>query len=408
VARQTERLSDLTVRRSKKPGFYPDGRQLYLQVSPTGSKSWLFRFARQGRERWMGLGPYPDVSLAEARQKAFEARRLLRDRIDPIEARRTGRNAARLEEARGLTFKDCAERYIAAHEAGWRNAKHRAQWRSTLKTYALPALGELPVAAIDTALVMKVLEPIWLAKPETAGRVRGRMEAVLDWAAARNYRTGDNPARWRGHLDKLLPSRRRLARVNHHAALAARDLPAFMVELHGQAGISARALEFAILTAGRTGEVIGATWGEIDMSGRIWTVPAERMKGGRTHRVPLCERALEILKSLPREGDHVFVGARVRKPLSQMALLMTLRRMGRAGLTVHGFRSTFRDWASESTNFSREVAEAALAHAIPDKVEAAYRRGDLFERRRQLMEAWSRYCAAAPEAGAVVPIRQAR
>jgi integrase len=408
VVRQTERLSDLAVRRSKKPGFYADGRQLYLQVSPSGSKSWLFRFARKGREHWMGLGPYPDVSLAEARQNAFEARRLLREGVDPIDARRTARNAARLEEARGLTFKDCAERYIAAHEAGWRNAKHRAQWRSTLETYAFPALGELPVAAIDTALVMKVLEPIWQAKPETAGRVRGRMESVLDWAAARNYRTSDNAARWRGHLDKLLPARSRLARVQHHAALPWRNLPAFMAELRGQTGTSARALEFAILTAGRTGEVIGATWGEIDEGAKVWTVPAERMKGGRTHRVPLCERALEILKSLPREGDHVFGGARAGKPLSQMALLMTLRRMKRNDLTVHGFRSTFRDWAAECTSFPREVAEAALAHGIPDKVEAAYRRGDLFERRRQLMKVWSRYCSSGVATGAVVPIRQAR
>jgi len=407
VAKQTERLSDLAVRRASKPGFYPDGRQLYLQVSPTGTKSWLLRFARHGRERWMGLGPYPDVPLAEARHEAFEARRLLRDGIDPIEARRAARITARLEEARGLTFQDCAERYITAYEGGWRNAKHRAQWRSTLKTYAFPVLGELPVATIDTALVMKSLEPIWEAKPETAGRVRGRIEAVLDWAVARNYRTGDNPARWRGHLDKLLPARRRLARVKHHPALPSRDLPAFIVELRAQVGVSARALELAILTAARTGEVIGATWGEIDKGAKVWTVPAERMKGGRAHRVPLCERALEILKSLPREGDHVFGGARAGKPLSQMALLMTLRRMGRGGLTVHGFRSTFRDWAAERTSFPREVAEAALAHAIPDKVEAAYRRGDLLERRRQLMEAWSKYCASGPGTAAVVPIRHA-
>jgi integrase len=396
------------VRRLKKPGFHADGGQLYVQVSRTGSKSWLFRFARQGRERWMGLGPYPDVSLAEARQKAFDARRLLRDGLDPIEARRGARMAARLEEARGLTFKDCAERYIAAHEAGWRNAKHRAQWRSTLGTYAYPELGNLSVAAADTALVMKTLEPIWQAKPETAGRVRGRIEAVLDWAKARHYRTGDNPARWRGHLDKLLPARRRLARVKHHAALPWRNLPAFMVELRGQTGTSARALEFAILTAARTGEVLGATWTEIDMGAKAWSVPAERMKGGRTHRVPLCERTVEILDALPRGGDYVFGGTRARKPLSQMALLMTLRRMKRDDLTVHGFRSTFRDWAAECTSFPREVAEAALAHVIPDKVEAAYRRGDLFERRRQLMEAWSGYCASKPRnATSVVPIRQA-
>jgi integrase len=356
----------------------------------------------------MGLGPYPDVSLAEARQKAFDARRLLRDGVDPIEARRAARTAARLEEARSLTFKDCAERYIVAHEAGWRNAKHRAQWRSTLKTYAFPVLGELSIAAIDTPLVMKRLEPIWEAKPETAGRMRGRIELVLDWAGASKYRTGDNPARWRGHLDKLLPPRRKMARVKHHAALPWRDIPEFMVELRAQGAVSARALEFAILTAARTIEVIGARWSEVDLAEKLWTVPAERMKSNREHRVPLADGAMAVLQALPRDGDHLFTGPRSARPLSNMAMLATLDRMGRPDVTVHGFRSTFRDWTSECTSFAREVAEMALAHVIPDKVEAAYRRGDLFERRRQLMEAWSGYCASVPRnATAVVPIRQA-
>ena len=256
----------------------------------------------------MGLGPYPDVSLAEAREKAYEARRLLRDGIDPIETRRAAHVTARLDKARGLTFRDCAERYIAADEAGWRNAKHRAQWRSTLETYGYPLLGVLPVATIDTAVVMSALEPIWHAKPETAGRVRGRIEAVLDWAGARNYRTGENPARWRGHLDKLLPARRPLALVKHHAALHWPELPAFMVKVRGQTGISVRALEFVTLTAARTSGVIGATWAEIDMGAKVWTVPAERLKSGRTHRVPLSKRALEILEALPREARMCLVG----------------------------------------------------------------------------------------------------
>ena len=285
------------------------------------------------------------------------------------------------------------------------NPKHRAQWPSTLERYAYPVFGDLPVASIDTALVTNAIEPIWTQKPETASRVRGRIEAVLDWATAREYRQGENPARWRGHLDKLLPARARVRKVKHHAALPYDGLPDFMAALRAQDGIAAQALQFLILTAARTAEVIGARACEIQ--GKTWTVPAERMKGERQHRVPLQTAALAIVEAMSYEhdGEFVFPGGRRGKPLSQMALAMTLRRMGRSDLTVHGFRSTFRDWAAERTGFPREAAEAALAHVIPDKVEAAYRRGDLFERRRQLMQAWDRYCASGAIGPAAIELR---
>jgi integrase len=295
---------------------------------------------------------------------------------------------------------------MAAHRAGWRNPKHAAQWKATLATYASPVLGKLPVQAADVGLVMKVLEPIWATKPETAGRVRGRIEAVLDWAAARRYRTGENPARWKGLLDKLLPARSKVRKIEHHAALPYDELAAFLVALRAQEGTSARALEFAILTAGRTGEVIGARWDEIDTRPKVWTVPPDRMKGGREHRVPLSDAALTILDRMAavRENDFVFPGDR-RAGLSNMALLMTLRRMGRDDLTAHGFRSTFRDWAGNETHFPRELAEAALAHVVGDKAEQAYRRSDALEKRRRLMDAWASYCSKPTATGTVVTLR---
>jgi len=300
-----------------------------------------------------------------------------------------------------MTFRECAEALIASHEAGWKNAKHRQQWRNTLATYVYPVFGNLPVQAIDVGLVMKVVEPIWATKTETASRVRQRIEAILDWAAVRGYRQGDNPARWRGHLQKALPARAKIQKVKHHAALPFADLPDFMSALRAMNGNSARALEFAILTATRTNETLKARWSEIEFKTKIWTIPGERMKAGRDHRVPLSAAALDVLMGM-REAhptrDLVFPGSGRGRTLSSMALLMTLRRMKRADLTVHGFRSTFRDWAAETTSFPREVAEAALAHSVGDKVEAAYRRGDLFEKRRHLMEAWSAYCAT-PAAG---------
>ena len=279
-----------------------------------------------------------------------------------------------------VTFRQCAERYVAAHEPAWKNSKHKAQWRATLGTYCYPVFGDVAVGAIDVGLVTKALEPIWTTKPETAGRVRGRMEAILDWATVRGYRTGDNPARWKGHLDKLLPARGKVRRVKHHAALPYPEVPAFVPLLREREGLSARALEFVILTAARTSEAIGARWSEIDLANKVWTIPRDRMKGGREHRVPLSDRAIEIIASLPREAEYVFPGARAGKPLSNMALLTTLRRMGRGDLTAHGFRSTFRDWAAETTGFPSDVVEMALAHAVSSKVEAAYRRGDLFEK----------------------------
>jgi integrase len=409
------KLTAAGVNAIKRPGRYGDGLGLWLQVTrartksdpDSVTKSWLFRFMQDGRARQMGLGPLHTVSLADARQRALEARKMLLDGVDPIEARKAGRVRARLEAATGLTFRAAAESYIKSHEAGWRNPKHRDQWRNTLASYAYPHFGDLPVAAIDTGLVLKALEPIWTAKPETASRVRGRIESVLDWAAARGYRNGENPARWRGHLDKLLPARAKVARIKHHAALPWPEVPGFMEELHHRDGTGARALEFAILTAARTGEVISARWDEIDLLNKVWTVPGERMKGGKAHRVPLSDGAIALLEALPREdsGEYVFLGGRKGRPLSNMALLETLRRMGRGGLTAHGFRSTFRDWAAEATACPGEVVEMALAHVVGSKVEAAYRRGDLFEKRRRLMADWGSYCASLPHKGTVVPMR---
>jgi integrase len=397
MARGIGKLTALGVDRAKRRGYYGDGGGLFLQVSNSGAKSWVFRFKEGGRLREMGLGATHTVSLAEARENARECRRLLLGGIDPIEARKAARAQARFEAQNAMTFKACAERYIAAHKAGWRNPKHAAQWPSSLSTYVYPIFGSLPVQAVDIGLVMRVLEPIWTDKPETASRVRGRIESVLDWATARGYRQGENPARWRGHLENLLPKKSKIRRVKHHAALPYAEMGDFMAALKQQEGVSVRALEFAILTVARTGEAIGAKWPEINFAERLWTVPAERMKAGKEHRVPLSAPAIAVLEEMQkiRHGDFVFPGAKARRPLGNMALLMMLRRRGRGDLTTHGFRSSFRDWVAERTDFPSEVAEMALAHAVGDKVEAAYRRGDLFHKRRQLMDAWSRLCTAS-------------
>jgi len=397
-------LSAAEVARIKKPGKHSVGDGAYLQVAAGGTRSWLFRYERDGKGHWMGLGPCALLTLAEARAKARDARRQLLDGADPLATKREKRARARLEAATAITFKQAAERMMASHEAAWKNPKHRAQWKATLSTYAYEVFGDLPVASVDTGLVLKALEPIWTTKPETASRVRGRIESVLDWAKARGYREGENPATWRGHLDKLLPNRRKVRRVEHHAALLYSDLPAFMAELRERDSISARALEFAILTAARTGEVIGAKWSEI--VGDVWSVPAGRMKAGTEHRVPLAPRAVEILEKLPREREFVFMGGRAGRPLSNMAMLELLRGM-RPGLTVHGFRSAFRDWAAERTAYPNHVVEMALAHKVANAVEAAYRRGDLFEKRKALMSAWETYCTTLPAVGDnVVPIRE--
>jgi integrase len=409
MARVIGKLKALDVSRAKAPGYYGDGGGLYLLIGPTGAKSWIFRFRKAGRLREMGLGPLHTIGLADAREKARECRRLRLEGQDPIEIRRAKRLEDMLDAAKAMTFKACAERYIAAHEAGWRNPKHAAQWPSTLQTYVYPVMGALPVHAVDVSLVMKVLDPIWSTKPETASRVRGRIESVLDWATARGYRQGENPARWKGHLENLLPKKSKVRRVEHHAALPHVELAEFMVELRQQEGVAARALEFAILTAARTGEVLGARWSEIDFKARLWTVPADRMKTGKKHRVPLSDAAVAVLEGMEaiREGDFVFPGGRARRPLSNRSMWTTLRRMQRGDLTAHGFRSSFSDWCSERTHFPAEVREMALAHTVGDTVEAAYRRGDLFEKRRQVMDAWASFATAAPS-GNVVPIAAAR
>jgi integrase len=346
----------------------------------------------------MGLGPAHTVSLADARERALTCRKQRLDGSNPIAARKAARMARRLADASAMTFQQCAEAYIATHRAGWRNPRHAEQWPATLGAYVYPVFGSLPVQAVDVGLVMKAIEPLWATKTETASRVRGRIESVLDWATARGYRQGENPARWRGHLENLLPRRSKVQRVRHHPAMPYSELAAFMAELRDQEGIAARALEFAILTAARTGEVSGATWSEIDLEGRLWTIPAERMKGGREHRVPLSEPALAILRAMAevRTGDHIFPGVRGRRPMSSAALLTTLQRTGRGDLTVHGFRATFSTWAIEQTNFPTEAREMALGHTVGSAVERAYQRSDLFERRRQLAEAWSNFCTTQP------------
>jgi len=419
--RESNRLTALKIGKLKRPGLYADGNGLCLQVQPGPTKAWIFRYMLARRPRKMGMGPLALVPLAEAREKALAYRKLLLAGIDPIEARASDRANAAAEALRSITFSQCADKYIATHLAGWKNPKHAAQWESTIADYAKPIIGALPVRAIDTAAVMKVLEqdvtrkakpptPLWRALPDTAGRLRGRIEQILGWASVRGYRTGDNPARWRGHIDQLLPGRSKIAKIRHHAALPYQELPAFMTTLRARPGISARALEFTILTATRTGETIGARREEFDPAERMWSIPAARMKGRDDergpHRVPLSERTLEILAELPSEGEFVFPGRRPQMALSNMAMLETLKQMGRGDLTTHGFRSTFRDWSAETTAYPHELLEMALAHAVGDKVEAAYRRGDLLEKRRRLMGDWAAYCAASPSsADNVVPLR---
>jgi integrase len=377
-----------------------------LRVSESGTKGWIFRFGENGRLHDMGLGPAHTISLARARELARECRELRLQGIDPIAHRQASLAAKRASEARAMTFKQCAEGYMASHEDAWRNARHRAQWRNSLARYVYPAFGELPVAAIDTGLVLKVIEPLWKIRTETASRVRGRIESILDWAKVRNFRSGENPARWRGHLDHLLPKKSKLRKVKHYAALPYTEVGAFMERLRQQTGIGARALEFTILTAARSGGTVGATWSEINLETRTWTIPGSRMKAGGEHRVPLSDAAIALLKDMCaiRHSEFVFPGARSGRPLSNMPMATVLRRI-RRDVTVHGFRSSFRDWAAERTSFAREVAEMALAHAIPNAVEAAYRRGDLFEKRRRLMDAWADYCSKPAATGKVLPIR---
>ena len=389
--RTINRLSAQAVARNTKPGLYSDGGGLYLQITKAGVKSWLFRYMLDGKARGMGLGPLHTISLAEARTKALDCRKQLLDGRDPLDAKESQRASRKLAEAKKKTFMECAEAYIEAHRAGWKNAKHAAQWTSTLETYAEPVFKDIAVSSIDTALVMKALEPIWTTKTETATRVRGRIESVLDWATVRGYRSGENPARWKGHLDHLLPKRSKVQKVEHHPALPYVEAPAFVKLLRDQGGTARLAFEFLILTATRTNETINAQWNEIDMAASIWTIPANRMKAEKEHRVPLSKRAIEILKAMQAdsEGDYVFAGQRDGSPMSNMVFLQLLKRMKRKDITAHGFRSTFRDWVGETTHYPREVAEAALAHTVKNKAEAAYARGDLFAKRAKMMQDWA-------------------
>ena len=376
-----------------KPGKYGDGNGLQLVVAPTSARKWVLRVMRDGKARELGLGSFPTVSLLEARERAAEIRKQVRAGIDP--------KAAAAKEKAIPTFKELADEVVESLEKGFRNAKHRAQWKSTIKTYAA-ALHDLRVDAVGTDDVLGVLKPIWTEKPETASRVRGRIEKVLDAARAKGFRSAENPARWRGHLDHLLPKAQKLAR-GHHAAMPYEAVPAFVEELHKRDAMAGLALEFLILTAARTGEVLGARWSEIDLEAKVWTVPANRMKANREHRVPLVPRAIEILAKAKKAQttDFVFPGQKAERPLSVMALEMVLRRMKIEDATVHGFRSSFRDWAGNETQFPRELAEQALAHVIGDKAEQAYRRGDALERRRGLMDAWEAHCMAAHKSNVV-------
>lgn len=409
--------------KNAKPGRHADGEGLHLLVKPTGAKSWVYRFMLNGKARDVGLSRCPEavallhktggdnLTLAQARDVASIYRMKVKLGIDPLtereDAEKTAAAAKQFEKAAAVTFKEMAEQFLSMKEANWRNAKHRQQWRNTLNTYAYPIIGNMRVGDIETRHVLQILEPIWINKTETAGRLRGRIEAILDAAKVREYRFGENPARWRGHLANLLPARPKLSR-GHHKALPYDLVPALLSTLHSHRAVSALALEFTILTAARTGEVLGASWREIDFEKRAWTIPAHRMKAGREHRIPLSDQAIRILRLAESLGKtHVFPGQRGGE-MSSMAMLMLLRRMQR-GITVHGFRSSFRDWAAECTGYSQEVCEMALAHSIGNKAEAAYRRGDLFEKRRRLMDDWANYCDDGQATQAhVIPIRKAR
>jgi integrase len=408
--RPFQRLTALSIGRIRTPGYVADGGGLYLQVSDSRARSWIFRFALARRRREMGLGSYPAVSLAAARIAASEARSLVKAGQDPIAARDAQRARQRLEAASGITFDQAVEQFLVGNEVGWRNMKHRQQWRSTLRTFASPTMGALPVGSIDTSHVTRVLDPIWHEKPETASRVRGRIERILDWARVRGYRSaGENPARWRGHLEETYPARSKVRQVKHHAAVPIDAMPAVYSRLREADGMAALALRFIILTAGRAGEGLGATWGEIDLDEAVWTIPAPRMKAGREHRVPLSREAVAILRKLAelRTGAPVFPSRTKGRLLSLKALSKALGAAGGGNATIHGFRSTFRDWAAERTNIPRDVAEMALAHAIGDKTEAAYRRGELMKKRTAMMEQWARFVRTLPTEN-VVPIGRQR
>lgn len=395
MARPLNKLSARAVATLRTPGRHGDGGGLYLAISGDGTRRrWVFLFKLNGRVREMGLGAVADVSLAEARERALEARKQAKAGIDPILARDAARAAMRSQNAPAkpiVTFGSFADDYVARMSPAWRNETHREQWRTTLRVHA-SLLRDLPMEHVDTNAVLQVLEPIWTRIPETASRLRGRIENILDAAKVRGLRDGENPARWRGHLKNILPKRQRLTR-GHHAAMPFAQVPFLISQLRTRQSTAARALEFCILTAARTGEVLGAQWQEFDLDARVWTIPAMRMKAQREHRVPLCDRAAALVREMAqaKRGAHVFPGLRA-PALSNMSMPAILKACGHGAYTVHGFRSSFRDWAAETTSFSNEICEMALAHVVGNKVEAAYRRGDLFNRRRELMEAWARHC----------------
>lgn len=398
MSRSIHRLSVFEVKKLSKPGLYPDGGGLYLSVSPTGTKSWRIIYVRSGKRVELGIGSLDTVTLAEARDKAAEARKLRQEGTDPKQAW----SGQRRGEKRN--FGAIAIEYIEAHEPAWKNGKHRQQWRNTLTTY-VAALWDTPVDQITVDDVLAILKPIWVTKPETASRVRGRIESVLDAAKVRGLRNGENPAAWRGNLALLLPARKKGPK-RHHPAMPFVDVPKFFARLQAIPALSARALELTILTAARTSETLQARWSEFDLTEATWTVPANRMKAGREHRVPISPAALKLLKALPSDAEHVFPGQNGTKPLSNMAMEMCLRRMGQDHFTVHGFRSSFRDWAGEATDFSREVAEMALAHQVGSAVERAYRRGDSFEKRRDLMTAWAEFCLLSVQTETLATLSQ--
>jgi integrase len=403
--RGQQRLSTRRVETLNRKSFLSDGNNLYLDCEPP-SKRWVFRWKRAGKSRDYSIGLYPVVTLAEAREQALQLRRKIAAGIDPIEERKATKIAAKLETARTMTFRQCAEAYIASHEDSWRSDVHRRQWLSTLETYVYPVLGGLPVAAVDTGLIMRVIEPHWSTKTETMSRVRGRIEVILDWARVRGYRQGENPARWRGHLDALLPAKAKLQPKEHLAALPYAELPGLMASLdRPEASIAELALRFTILTAARTGEVLGAKWAEIDVEARLWTIAGSRMKAAREHRVPLSAPALSVLATLKRlpESPFVFQANRMR-PISPASIWHALRAI-RADVTVHGFRSAFSDWVTERTNYPTEAREMALAHSVGSQVEQSYRRTDLFERRRRLMDDWAKFITSPPTEGEIVPLR---
>lgn len=401
MPKKAKELSALAVSKLKGEGRYAVGGADGLHLRIAGeSRAWVLRIKVADRRCDIGLGPYPEVSLAEAREAARDHRKKVRDGIDPLKEKQSARAALRMESARAKTFKDCAEAYIEAHKAGWKNDKHAKQWAATLETYAYPKFGEVSVAAVDTDLVRKAVEPIWKTKAETASRLRGRIEAVLDWARVSGYREGENPARWKGHMAVLLGTRQKLTR-GHHAALPFVETGAFMVDLRKREGVAARALEFAILTAARSSEVRGATWSEIDLDARMWVIPKARMKKARAHAVPLSDAAVALLEALPRvEGcDLVFIGQSKGGGLSENGLTAVLDRMGRDDLTQHGFRSTFKDWARSCTAFADEVSELALAHVNSDATRAAYARDQLIPQRASLLDAWATYAGTVQKKG---------